>query len=146
MKAILIILLFLVVIILISVFLFWPEIRSVCIKETCFEVELADTSAAHEKGLMYRKNLAQDKGMLFVFDKPDTYPFWMKNTLIPLDIIWIDENNKIVFISHNVQPCPFEGNCPLTAPPGKAKYVLEINAGMSQLNNFKAGDKLSISY
>ena len=79
--------------------------NQVCFGQKCFFIELAKTEAERNQGLMYRKELDKNKGMLFIFDKEGSHPFWMKNTLIPLDIIWIDSRGKIVFISQNVQPC-----------------------------------------
>ena len=121
----------------------------VCYKEACFSVELAETSAEREKGLMFRAQLGQDKGMLFIFDKEDIYPFWMKNTLIPLDIIWINSDNKAVFIGKNIQPClPAQAGksfiCPMVAPPVKARYVLEVNAGLAEKIELKIGDEIKI--
>src|SRR4030042_2848822 len=66
--------------------------NQVCFKKHCFSVELAVTPEEREEGLMFRKNLDSDKGMLFIFEKEGKYGFWMKKTLIPLDIIWIDDN------------------------------------------------------
>ena len=110
-----------------------------CIKGNCFQVQLAETELQREKGLMHVKELDKDKGMLFIFDKEGIYPFWMKNTLIPLDMIWIDSNYKIVFISQNVQPCR-SLICPSIIPNAKANYVLEINAGILQNLGIKIGD------
>ena len=118
--------------------------NSVCFKENCFFVELAKSSAEQEKGLMNRTELAQNKGMLFIFDKEGMYPFWMKNTLIPLDMIWIDDARKVVFIAQNVQPCKTL-ICPTTSPSAKAKYVLEVNAGICQKIGLQAGDEVKIS-
>jgi len=122
----------------------------VCMKGNCFSVELATTEAQREQGLIYRKELDKNKGMLFIFDKEDIYPFWMKNTLIPLDMIWIDSNNKVVFISQNVQPClPAQAGksliCPSVVPQTKAKYVLEINAGICEQINLKLGDEIKLN-
>ncbi|MCX6718495.1 MAG: DUF192 domain-containing protein [Candidatus Staskawiczbacteria bacterium] len=117
---------------------------SVCIKKNCFQVELAKTEAGREAGLMNRKELDKDKGMFFIFDKEGFYPFWMKNTLIPLDIIWIDSNDKVVFIAKNVQPCK-SLICTSIYPPAKARYVLEINAGMSKEINLKLGDEIKVN-
>ena len=58
-----------------------------------------------KNGLMFRENMDSDRGMLFIFEKEGEYPFWMKNTLIPLDIIWINKDKEVVFISENAQPC-----------------------------------------
>jgi uncharacterized membrane protein (UPF0127 family) len=107
----------------------------VCFNSRCILVEIVRKSAELEKGLMFRSYLGRNKGMLFVFEKEGIYPFWMKNTFIFLDIIWIDKNNKIVFIKKNAQPClPAQIGedivCPLVDPRVDAKYVLEINTGV----------------
>ena len=117
--------------------------NQVCFGRQCFFVELAKTEAEREKGLMYKTYLNKNAGMLFIFNKEGIYPFWMKNTLISLDIIWIDGNNEVVFISHDAQPCK-SLICPTINPSAKAKYVLEINAGMAKKTGFKAGDSLEL--
>ena len=120
--------------------------NQVCYKNSCFLVELAKTAAEREEGLMFRDKLGQDKGMLFVFDKEDIYPFWMKNTLIPLDIIWIDKDWEVVFIEKNSQPCLKEYSCPMIILEAAAKYVLEINAGVAEEIGIKTGDGLDASF
>ncbi len=117
----------------------------VCYKNYCFNVELAKTPKELSAGLMFRKSLEKDNGMLFVFDKEGDYHFWMKNTLIPLDIIWLDKNNKVVFINENSQPCQ-PSFCLDIDPKVSAKYVLEINAGIVKEIGLKIGDKLNIDY
>jgi uncharacterized membrane protein (UPF0127 family) len=126
---------------------------TVCFKEKCFKVELAKTQAETERGLMNRKELDKDKGMLFIFNKEAIYPFWMKNTLIPLDIIWIKEgpsagSGQVVFVSYNTQPCLQAKSliCPSVVPSAKAKYVLELNAGICQEISLRVGDELKIKY
>jgi hypothetical protein len=120
---------------------------SVCFKNNCFLVELAKTNAEIERGLMFRTHLDQNKGMIFIFNKEGIYPFWMKNTLIPLDLIWINKENKIVFISRSSQPCSadIKNVCPSINPQAGALYVLEINGGVSRNIGLKIGDKLDIS-
>ncbi len=113
-------------------------ISQVCIDTSCFQVEVADTFFTQEKGLMNREKLSQDQGMLFIFKNPDIYTFWMKNTLIPLDIIWIDQNQKIVDITKNATACNTE-TCPEFKSSQHVKYVLEINAGISQEKKFQTG-------
>jgi uncharacterized membrane protein (UPF0127 family) len=114
---------------------------SVCFRSSCFYVELAKTREEQVQGLMFREKLEQNKGMLFAFNEEGDYPFWMKNTLIPLDIIWINSNREVVFISKNAQPCG-EAEC-LSIDPGKqAKYVLEINGGLADRTGLKPGDAL----
>jgi uncharacterized membrane protein (UPF0127 family) len=115
---------------------------SVCFGKKCFLVELAKEEKELRKGLMFRENLDDDSGMLFVFEKEENHPFWMKNTLIPLDIIWIDKEKKVVFIKENAQPCKEDMECPLINPKRKAKYVLEISGGLSKELNIKTGDSV----
>ncbi len=119
--------------------------NQVCFGKNCFSVQLAKTNAEREKGLMFVKQLDKNSGMLFIFDKEDVYPFWMKNTLIPLDMIWINSNNKVVFISQNVQSCK-SLICPIINPGVKAKYVLEINAGIAKDIGLNTEDILFITY
>ena len=107
----------------------------------CFEVEVVDTPLKRQQGLMFREHLNNDKGMLFVFEQEGDYPFWMKNTLIPLDMIWINQNQEIVFIKENAQPCE-QVDCPIIEPGQNAKYVLEINGGVVKDINLTLGDKI----
>ena len=114
----------------------------ICIKSNCFDIEIADTMQKRETGLMNREYLASDVGMLFIFENEEVHSFWMKNTSITLDIIWIDGNNKIIFIKENAQPCKIE-KCELFTPNEKAKYVLEINGGLTEEMGFDVGDEIS---
>jgi uncharacterized membrane protein (UPF0127 family) len=116
---------------------------SVCIGGSCFEIQLAENSLQQSRGLMFRETLSENKGMFFVFKKEANYPFWMKNTHIPLDIIWINANKEVVFISEFTEPCK-TFFCPQINPQVNAKYVLEINAGLSQKFDFKVGDFVEI--
>ena len=118
--------------------------NKICLNGACFSVEIAKTESERERGLMNRSTLEEGRGMFFIFDKQGTYPFWMKNTLIPLDIIWIGANNKVVYIAENVQPCKTI-ICPLINPGVPAKYVLEVNANISKSLDLKIGDKVDIS-
>ncbi len=114
----------------------------VCYKKHCFEVELARTHQERSTGLMGRESLDKDEGMLFFFDKEGRHSFWMKNTLTPLDIIWIDSNKEVIFISKNTQPCKTDF-CPTITPDKKAKYVLEINGGTADEIGLAVGSQLS---
>ena len=117
------------------------EISKVCFNEKCFNAEIADTPKKHTQGLMNRKSLDQNSGMLFIFDTEAKYKFWMKNTLIPLDIIWLDKNKRVVFIKHNAESC--ETNpCKTFGPSKNAKYVLEINSGLAKKIELKEEDYL----
>ena len=124
-------------------FIFYKKTTKVCFSDNCFEVEIADNFANRAIGLMYRRNLDQNKGMLFIFSKEGIYSFWMKNTLIPLDIVWMDKDGRIVLVSENVQPCS-KGSCIPITPNQKAKYVLEINSGEAKRIQMKIGDKMEM--
>lgn len=104
-------------------------------------VEVAADDATREQGLMFRDQLAPNRGMIFLFPQSGEYPFWMKNTLIPLDMIWIDEGKKIVHVSSNVPPCKADP-CPSYPPNANAKYVLEVAAGVAAKHGLKKGDVL----
>lgn len=136
-----------VLLILIIMFLVIPpsELKTgrVCFNTNCFDVEIAKTVAQRREGLMYRESLEKNRGMLFIFDKEANYSFWMKDTLISLDIIWINQNNEVVFIQENAEPCR-EENCPNIDPKKEAKYVLEINGGLAKEINIKVGDVASL--
>ena len=106
-------------------------------------VEIADTEESRESGLMYRNFLPENQGMLFVFDSEDYHAFWMRNTYIPLDIIWIDQNSKIVDIKTDFKPCTMP-NCEAYKPIKKAMYVVEVNTGWTEKNNVKVGDSVSL--
>ena len=114
------------------------EVKKVCFNEKCFEVEIADTDEERTKGLMFRKTLDENRGMLFIFEEERVYPFWMKNTLIPLDIIWLNRYGKVVFIA-KVLPCEVEP-CQIHNPEKEALYVLEVNSGISDEIGIKIGD------
>ncbi|MFA5318311.1 MAG: DUF192 domain-containing protein [Patescibacteria group bacterium] len=118
--------------------------KQACFGDRCFGVEIADTNDKRVQGLMYRENLAPDSGMLFIFPEIGEHKFWMKNMLIPLDMIWLDENQKIIFISKNFQPCDNKQKCPAIKPDKKAKYVLEINAGMADEINLQTGGYIDL--
>ena len=106
-----------------------PSGPRVCFGEDCFSVVVADDNAERTIGLMNRESLDADAGMLFIFESEGNYPFWMKNTLIPLDMIWLNSDKEIVFIKENALPCE-QDPCSIITPNGTAKYVVELNAGV----------------
>lgn len=114
--------------------------EEVCFKDTCVHSEVADSPAKRAQGLMYRKELAENKGMLFVFDEEVLPGFWMKNMEIPLDIIWISKDKRIIGINTFVLPC--RDSCESIMPPDKIKYALEVKAGFVDKNQVKIGDKV----
>jgi len=106
--------------------------------------ELAITDAERARGLMFRETLLPDQGMLFVFERESAVAFWMKNTLIPLDMLWLDHDRHIVHIERNVPPCKADP-CPSYAPPRPGLYVLELSAGAADRFGLKAGDRLDFT-
>jgi hypothetical protein len=114
----------------------------VCIKENCFNIKLATTQEQRQQGLMQVPKLDEDKGMFFIFQEEEINPFWMKNTLIPLDIIWINSSLDVVYIKSNAIPC--NETCDLLIPEAKSLYTLEINANLTEKYNIKLGDKVII--
>jgi|SRR5262245_17524130 len=105
-------------------------------REITFQVEIADTPVKREMGLQYRKELANDRGMIFLFPAEAPLSFWMKNTPIPLDMIFIGRDRKIVGIVE--QAVPFSLDSRSVAAP--SQFVLEVNGGLSKRHGIKAGD------
>jgi uncharacterized protein len=104
--------------------------------EVSFQIEIAATPERREVGLMYRRELPPNHGMLFIFPGEKINSFWMKNTPIPLDMIFISRDRKIVGIVHETVPFSLDGRS-VSVP---SQYVLEINGGLSRRYGFKAGD------
>ena len=138
----LLILIFVIVLIFSISDFFKNEIPIVCFSEKCVNVEIADEYSERQIGLMFREELPENSGMLFIFENSNEYRFWMKNTLIPLDVIWISEDMKIVDIQ-NAVPC-VEEPCEVYRPREKALYVLEVNAGFAEENGIEIGDEVKI--
>ncbi len=115
--------------------------NQVCFKNHCFNVEIVSTGESLQRGLQLRTSLPLDAGMLFAFPSESKHAFWMKDTLIPLDMIWINYSHRIVDIRTQVPPCQADP-CPVYAPSQNALYVLEINAGVSETMGLKIGDEL----
>jgi uncharacterized protein len=108
------------------------------------QVELATDDASRQHGLMMRTTLAADHGMLFVFPHNDPQAFWMKNTLIPLDILYFDTDRRLVSMQLNVPPCRADP-CPTYPSEAPARYVLELSAGSAQRMGVQRGDELKVS-
>jgi uncharacterized membrane protein (UPF0127 family) len=107
------------------------------------KVEVANTMKKRAEGLMYREHLPKDRGMLFTFDQAQPWTFWMKNTKIPLDIIWVNEKKHIIHIAKNVPVCTrSDDGCPQYQPNDPAMYVLELGAGEADRLKLEKGSKL----
>jgi uncharacterized membrane protein (UPF0127 family) len=104
-------------------------------------VEIAADDETRTQGLMYRDRLPDASGMIFIFPQAGEYPFWMKNCLMALDLIWIDGSHKIVHIAHNTPPCKADP-CPNYPPNAVASYVLEVPAGVAAQHHLADGQTL----
>jgi uncharacterized membrane protein (UPF0127 family) len=104
-------------------------------------VEVAPDPETREQGLMHRDRLRDHTGMVFLFPEKGVYPFWMKNTLIPLDIMWIDEQKRVAHVKYDVPPCKADP-CPNYDPGVPARYVLEVAGGVARQHNVAAGAQL----
>jgi uncharacterized membrane protein (UPF0127 family) len=112
---------------------------NVTIKGKPFSLEIADTDEKRERGLMYRSSMPADHGMIFLFDTADKYSFWMKNTLIPLDIIFLDADGKVIDIEPR-KPLDETG----MGPKQPAKFVIELNGGTSNTIGLSKGDQIDL--
>ncbi|MEO8035581.1 MAG: DUF192 domain-containing protein [Acidobacteriota bacterium] len=104
-------------------------------------IEVAADDSTREQGLMFRDHLPEDRGMLFLFATTSEYAFWMKNTLIPLDMIWLDEQRHVVHVAHDVPPCKADP-CASYPPNALARYVLELRAGAAAKHRVVNGSAL----
>jgi uncharacterized membrane protein (UPF0127 family) len=108
--------------------------------------EIADTPDKRAKGLMHRSSIAPDQGMLFQFPELGSWTFWMKNTKIPLDILWLDKTGTIIHIESDVPICTrTDDHCPRYHSHKKSWQVLELKAGMAEKLELIPGSQLTIS-
>ena len=116
------------------------HLPKVCFSQRCVDVEIAQTFAERVRGLQGRPSMDKNNGMLFVFEEPARHGFWMKDTLIPLDMIWMDAQGRIVTVFSGVPPCAADP-CASYFPEKEALYVLEVNAGVAGEWGLKVGDQ-----
>ena len=109
-----------------------------------YDVEIADTNAERERGLMFRDTLAADRGMLFIHEREAPQAYWMKNTHIPLDILYFDNSRRLVSQQRDVPPCSLGDACPSYPSQASARYVLELNAGQAEKLRLEDGVQLTI--
>lgn len=110
-----------------------------------YNVEIADDDAERARGLMFRDELVAGTGMLFIHDRQEPQSYWMKNTKIPLDILYFDESLKLVAQQRDVPPCASGNECPPYPSNAPARYVLELNAGEAAKLNLGKGAELRLS-
>ena len=116
----------------------------VSIAGATYSVEIADEPDEQRQGLMFRDEMPRDHGMLFIFDREQPRSFWMKNTRIPLDIIYFDAERRLVSVVENARPCR-TAQCPGYPSAGPAQYVLELNAGEAGRLDLEPGDRFELS-
>jgi len=122
------------------------EKKEIKIKDNKYFLEVADNDITRMKGLMNRASMPLNEGMLFVFDYVGIHSFWMKNTLIPLDMIWLNSDGEVVYIHKNAKPCSnlVQAICQSIIPTKTSKYVIELNAGEIDKSNIKVGDIIKL--
>ena len=108
-----------------------------------YAIEVADDDAERARGLMFREEMASDRGMLFIHDRQEPLAYWMKNTKIPLDILYFDNDRKLVSQQRDVPPCSLGDGCPPYPSAAPARYVLELNAGQAARLGLKDGATLT---
>ena len=116
---------------------------SVELKGHTFSIEIAADDASRAHGLMERTQMGADHGMLFVFDDDAMRAFWMKNTKIPLDMLFFDSTRHLITVQHDVPPCTADP-CPAYSSGAPARYVLELNAGEAARLGLTPGDVIEI--
>lgn len=117
------------------------KFTSIYINSQKFIAEIADTPELTSRGMMYRESISKNFAMLFIFDKENPQGFWMKNTLVHLDIIYLNKHKEIVNIHHNVPPCK-SPPCQSYYSVKPSKYVVEIQGGLSKKMKLKKGDTI----
>ncbi|OGZ31936.1 MAG: hypothetical protein A3H02_00415 [Candidatus Niyogibacteria bacterium RIFCSPLOWO2_12_FULL_41_13] len=113
-----------------------PAFQKIKIGETIISVELADDSPKQTRGLSGKDKLKENNGMLFIYDKPEIRSIWMKDMKFPIDIIWVDENKKIIGVENGVKPESYPKSF---ESPGPVKYILETNSGFAEKYGLKPG-------
>jgi uncharacterized membrane protein (UPF0127 family) len=108
---------------------------------TVYKVELARTDEEQGQGLMFRESLPEKSGMLFLFSDGAPHRFWMKNTIIPLDMIWMDDRGRVLFVSADTPPCKADP-CPSYGPEVPAASVLEIAGGLAAKEGVTVGSTI----
>jgi uncharacterized protein len=109
-----------------------------------YAVEVADDDAERAQGLMFRDAMEEDRGMLFIHTRQERLAYWMKNTRIPLDILYFDEKLRLVSQQRDIPPCSLGDRCPSHPSEAPARYVLELNAGQAARLKLENGAELKL--
>jgi len=122
-------------------------IGTILVDDIALEVQIADSEPRRVRGLMFQDPLPFDQGMIFVFEQPGLYSLWMLNMQFPLDMIWFDENGKIVHMEKDVPPCKSAleiTTCQSIVPDNESLYVLEVTSGFIDLHKITKDSVLTI--
>ncbi len=109
-----------------------------------FSLEIAATDRERQMGYMFREEVPDNEGMLFLFDAIERHGIWMRNCRVSLDIIWLDANFRVVEIAAEAQPCRADGACPSMSPMRVSSYVLEVAGGRAAEEKLVPGDLVII--
>ena len=120
-----------------------PDLPVVGLKGQQFRVEVADTLEEQARGLMFRRELPRDQGMLFVYDQPQPQAFWMRNCEIALDIMYFDGEGRFINGHWGAPPCR-TAQCPTYESKRPARWVLELGAGVGRALDLREGDRLEL--
>lgn len=126
-------------------FLAWAEPKVIPLtlpSGRVLQSELMVSDEDRQMGLMFRPSLPADRGLLFVFENSDFHGIWMKNCRFPIDIVWLDENRKVVHVAESVPPCK-KDPCPVYLPQQRASYVVEIGARQARKEKALIGSAVS---
>lgn len=116
-------------------------IKDITVAASGMRIEVVTDPALQEKGLSNRTSIEDNYGMLFVFKDKDRYGFWMKDMLVPIDIIWLSDNGSILLIDHSVEPSTYPN---VFYPPVPVQYVLETRAGYARDHNWDVGTNVPL--
>lgn len=109
-----------------------------------FGLEVAADDESRARGYMFRENVGPREGMLFWYPSSGRFGFWMKNCLVPLDIVWLDESWRVVHVVENAAPCAASGPCPSIETPVAARYVMEFAAGTAASHGLRRGEAVVV--
>lgn len=115
---------------------------TVIVNDSAFIVDIADTKEKVIRGLSYREKIEQGTGMLFVFDRLDNHGIWMKGMNFSIDVLWLDDDGRVVYIIENMHPASYPNTS--YRPQELARYVVELPSGTAQKNTVKLGDLVKI--
>ena len=120
----------------------YDQSASLILPDKQISLIVVNNSESRVRGLSGTESLSENSAMLFVFDEPDKYGIWMKDMKFPIDIFWLDENKKIIYVEQDVSPLTYPK---VFTPSGKSLYVVETNAGFAEKNNLKVGNVLNFT-